>query len=362
MEHTAQSTRDYAYVCQTTELTCVPLQLSLRARPTLCAARVNWATCRFIPPLVHSLGPLVHAYKQRGCVACACWPVCCAALPVCQCHYQPPMKPQTLRPAKSSSSSGSGSSRPSTSKHAAAPQILSPQQRQMQMMQAQQSASPSSSSSKRSSHSSASAAASPSSSSRPVTARPSTSRALRSPGSSSGVTSPASSTSAQLLEQRAAQSSRGGAAELPLQIKMTLQKRPEMWADPAFAKQYPAAVWDHYDVNKDGILNKSELLTLAKDLVDRIISMCRDGLKKQMPKSSDAEIEKVIKKELPHILPAKTLEESRKVMAEHIHRELDIDKDGVITRTEFMFQWSACAQKVLDVNKTKQEALSCVIL
>jgi hypothetical protein len=28
---------------------------------------------------------------------------------------------------------------------------------------------------------------------------------------------------------------------------------------------------EHYDANRDGILNKSELLVLAKDLVDRIV-------------------------------------------------------------------------------------------
>jgi hypothetical protein len=81
------------------------------------------------------------------------------------------------------------------------------------------------------------------------------------------------------------------------------------------------------------VLQQAELLALAKDLVDRIVSMCKDGMRTQMPKSSDADIEKLIKKELPHILPAKTLEESRKLMAEHIYRELDIDKDGVVTRT-----------------------------
>jgi hypothetical protein len=90
--------------------------------------------------------------------------------------------------------------------------------------------------------------------------------------------------------------------------------------------------------------------------------MCKDGMRAQMPKSTEAELDKIVKKEMAHILPAKTLEESRKVMAEHIFRELDLDKDGVITRTEFFFCWQGCSQKVLDVNKVKQEALSCVIL
>lgn len=115
---------------------------------------------------------------------------------------------------------------------------------------------------------------------------------------------------------------------------MVLQKRPEMWADPMFAHNYPVEVWEHYDVNKDGILNKSELIVLAKDLVDRIISMCKDGMRTSMPKSSESDIDKMIKKELPHILPAKTLEESRKVMADHIFRELDLDKDGGTTLTQ----------------------------
>lgn len=49
-------------------------------------------------------------------------------------------------------------------------------------------------------------------------------------------------------------------------------------------------------------------------------------------------------------------------MAEHIYRELDIDGDSVITRTKFFFNWQACSAKVLEVNKVKQEALSCAIL
>ena len=49
-------------------------------------------------------------------------------------------------------------------------------------------------------------------------------------------------------------------------MKMVLQKRPEMWADPMFAHNYPVEVWEHYDTNKDGILNKNELIILAKDL------------------------------------------------------------------------------------------------
>ena len=81
-----------------------------------------------------------------------------------------------------------------------------------------------------------------------------------------------------------------------------------------------------------------------------------------MPKASDSDLEKMIKKEQSHILPAKTIEESRRVIAEHIFRELDLDKDGVITRTEFFFAWQGVSQKVLDVNKVKQEALSCAIL
>jgi len=160
-----------------------------------------------------------------------------------------------------------------------------------------------------------------------------------------------------LLQERSA-----AKKDLPLNVKMVLQKRPEMYADPMFAHNYPVEVWEHYDVNKDGILNKNELQALAKDLVDRIVSMCKDSMRTQMPKSSDADLDKLIKKELPHILPAKTMEESRKVMAEHIYRELDIDKDGVVTRTEFFFNWQSVAQKVLDVNKVKQEALACAIL
>jgi Ca2+-binding EF-hand superfamily protein len=167
--------------------------------------------------------------------------------------------------------------------------------------------------------------------------------------SSSAASAPKVDRGPSLLEKRMADKK-----ELPLQVKMMLQKRPEMWADPQFAHNYPVEVWEHYDVNKDGILNKSELLVLAKDLTDRIVSMCKDGLKVQMPKSSESDLDKMIKKELPHILPAKTVEESRKMLAEHIYRELDIDKDGVITRTEFFYNWQGCSQKILDQQKGKE--------
>lgn len=51
-------------------------------------------------------------------------------------------------------------------------------------------------------------------------------------------------------------------------------------------------------------------------------------MKGQMPKASDSELDKILKKESAHILPAKTIEESRKIIAEHIFVSLDLDKDG----------------------------------
>lgn len=169
---------------------------------------------------------------------------------------------------------------------------------------------------------------------------------------------PSRSSARKLLAERSEQNKK----DLPLNVKMMLQKQPEMWSDPSLMQSYPDEVWSHYDVNRDGILNKSELLALSKDLVDRVVSMCRAMLKAQMPKASDKDLDKMLKKEQAHILPAKTIEESRRVVAEIIFRELDIDKDGVITRTEFFFAWQGCSQKILDVNKQKQESLSCAIL
>jgi DNA polymerase III gamma/tau subunit len=65
--------------------------------------------------------------------------------------------------------------------------------------------------------------------------------------SSSSVASPSASSSSgsktarpNLLESRQEQNKQ---QDLPLNVKMMLQKRPEMWSDPQFAKNYPLQVW-----------------------------------------------------------------------------------------------------------------------
>ena len=43
--------------------------------------------------------------------------------------------------------------------------------------------------------------------------------------------------------------------------------------------------------------------------------------------------------------------------------QLDTNKDGIITRTEFMFQWKIVAKQVLDTSKNADKgALACTIL
>lgn len=64
-------------------------------------------------------------------------------------------------------------------------------------------------------------------------------------------------------------------------------------------------IWNEYDVDGNGILDRNELRQLASDCINRTLKMFRDELKKVNPKLSESELEKLVEKERYFLLPGK---------------------------------------------------------
>jgi hypothetical protein len=142
--------------------------------------------------------------------------------------------------------------------------------------------------------------------------------------------------------------------------RVLLAEKAYMWADADIAAKHLIDVWEHYDANGDGILNKNELPALARDTVDRVVAMIKENIKRENPELADKALEEMTKNELPHILPGKDIAECKRMMVEYLNKELDVDHDGVITRTEFMMKWKLTSRQLQTFKVAK--AIACNIL
>ena len=124
------------------------------------------------------------------------------------------------------------------------------------------------------------------------------------------------------------------------------------------------AVWNHYDVNGSGELDKSELLTLAGDVVERFCALYEEQLRRERPGLGADEAFRLARRDVfPHLLAGESVVEAKRLMAERLFKLLDVDRDGVITRTEFLFSWKNISKQVLTLKGSNvAKALACVIL
>jgi len=157
---------------------------------------------------------------------------------------------------------------------------------------------------------------------------------------------------------------RADSSKLTFEQLAKLQTTPCYFADADLAATNLPDVWIHYDVNDNGILDPKEVAALASDIVDRFVLLYRDQLQQEQPPGpkSDAIIERALRRDIfPHMLAGNSMSEAKKLMQERLTKELDLDRDGSITRTEFMYQWKHTSKNILTLNPPKQ-AIKCVIL
>lgn len=145
-------------------------------------------------------------------------------------------------------------------------------------------------------------------------------------------------------------------------MRLKLAEHPCMWADAQFAATNLVDVFDHYDANSNDTLDKSEVAQLASDVVERYIMLYTEQLRRDQPSLSDSAVQGMLKRDLwPHLLPGANLVECKRLVAERLYRELDLDRDGAITKMEFMFQWKQTSKQWLTIRPPKG-GLGCVIL
>lgn len=151
--------------------------------------------------------------------------------------------------------------------------------------------------------------------------------------------------------------------------RVKLSEDPSLWCDPALASTNLVDIWEHYDANRDDVLNRGELIALASDVVDRFLAIYRHQIMSERGAAAavaltEAEMVRLVRRDVfPHLLPGQTESESKRAMVDRLQRALDLDGDGSITRTEFLFSWKVTVTSILAAAaKTKSHALNCVIL
>jgi len=147
-------------------------------------------------------------------------------------------------------------------------------------------------------------------------------------------------------------------AGIPPDLKVELDKYPHVWASVTMAERFIEEVWDHYDRNKDGILNKDELKFLAWDVVDRFIQLYLENSK---PKNEQKQIRNRMMDEWKYFFPGSSVPETKILMADYLQKELDIDHDGIVTKNDFLFSWRNQVKQILKI-KPNSKVISCVIL
>lgn len=121
-------------------------------------------------------------------------------------------------------------------------------------------------------------------------------------------------------------------------MRVKLAEQPFLWADAQFAATNIVDIWTHYAGERD-TLDRGAVTQLAADLVDRFVALYREQLLREQPGLAESDLQRAVKKDVwPHLLPGDNMVECKRIMAEKLTRELDVDHDGQITKTEFFFQ------------------------
>lgn len=120
------------------------------------------------------------------------------------------------------------------------------------------------------------------------------------------------------------------------------------------------AIWNQYDCDGNGILDRKELKLLANDCIGRTIKMFADEIRQRNPGISEKNLQRAIDKERVFLLPGKNSEDSHREMTKLLIRKLDVNGDGGVTKQELMAQWREFSNEVFA--QKNQEALECSIM
>lgn len=121
-------------------------------------------------------------------------------------------------------------------------------------------------------------------------------------------------------------------------------------------------VWQQYDLDGNGVLDRKELALLASDCIARTLAMVGEEVRKQNPNVSESELQAAIEREREFILPGGggKKEEAHQKMVKMLIRKLDVNGDGSVTKAELMMQWNSFSASLFQVRD--QGALDCCIM
>ncbi len=122
-------------------------------------------------------------------------------------------------------------------------------------------------------------------------------------------------------------------------------------------------IWEHYDADGNGYLDREELKKLATECVERTLKMFADQLREANPNISDEQLKKEVDKERFFLLPGKGdgKRDQTQDMVRMLVQKLDINKDGQVSRAELMMQWNSFSSDLFK-ERTAEGSLDCTIM
>lgn len=102
-------------------------------------------------------------------------------------------------------------------------------------------------------------------------------------------------------------------------------------------------IWDHYDADGNGYLDRDELKKLAAECVERTLKMFADQMREANPNITEEQLKKEVDRERYFLLPGKGdgKRDQTQDMIKMLVNKLDINKDGQVSRAELMMQWNS---------------------
>lgn len=121
-------------------------------------------------------------------------------------------------------------------------------------------------------------------------------------------------------------------------------------------------LWHFYASDPSDDLSNSDLKRLAAHCIDRILTLFADNIRQQQPRIRPHTLAALVEKEKYYLLPGKKKGDKEAVhnMAKHILSRIDVNKDGSISKTEFVMRWPALAEELFVLRQ--DGAMGCAIL
>lgn len=141
-----------------------------------------------------------------------------------------------------------------------------------------------------------------------------------------------------------------------------LEQDLHAWVDPLFAQKFAEQTWLHYN-KQNKVMDNDTLQRLAQDTVRYFLKKYRAQVHAEQPKLKPEEVDKSVEIDRKAMLPGRDVDDAITRLRIKWLKDLDKDKDGKISKADFLHTWKFVNAAVFDATSNpKPKGFSCTIL